>query len=53
LEAVATGCHDYDACWHPTPVPDGFPFGSPDVAVVWALVFVVSFIVFVQRLGRR
>jgi hypothetical protein len=52
LEAVATGCHDYAACWRPVAPPDGFPFVSLEVMAVWASLLLLSVGVLLRRLGR-
>ena len=52
LQALATGCGDYDSCWHPVAIPDGFPFVSAGVAIAWAALFLLSLIVLIRRLGR-
>jgi hypothetical protein len=52
LEAFATGCPDYDTCWRPVPTPDGFPFASPELAAVWAILLVLCLFLVVRRLGR-
>jgi hypothetical protein len=51
-EAVATPCPDYDSCWRPVEVPDGFPFVSGSLAAVWWILFLVCIGVFIARLGR-
>lgn len=51
-EAVATYCHDYDACWRPVEIPDAFPFVSTEAAFGWIALFVVCVVLFVRRLGR-
>jgi hypothetical protein len=52
LEAVATGCPDYDRCWRPTPTPDGFPFASPELAALWVALLVLTIFLLLHRLGR-
>lgn len=52
LEALATSCHDYDACWRPVAPPDGYPFVSLEVTAVWTGLLLLSVIVFLRRLGR-
>jgi hypothetical protein len=53
LEAVGTGCADYEACWRPVETPDGFPFASVELAVVWVVLLLVSIAVLLRRLGRE
>jgi hypothetical protein len=52
LEAVGTGCHDYEACWRPVETPDGLPLASIELAVVWAALLFLSIAVLLLRLGR-
>jgi hypothetical protein len=52
LEAVATGCPDYETCWRPTATPNGFPFASPELAAVWVALLALSLFLLVRRLGR-
>jgi hypothetical protein len=52
LEALATGCPDYDTCWRPVRTPDGFPFASPELAALWAILVVLFLFLLLRRLGR-
>lgn len=52
VEALATGCGDYDACWRPVSPPDGFPFVPWYVAGLWLALLVVCVVAFIHRLGR-
>ncbi|MGH3030024.1 MAG: hypothetical protein ACRDNE_04545 [Gaiellaceae bacterium] len=52
LEAVGTGCRDYEACWRPVETPDGLPFASVELAVVWAALLLLSIAALLRRLGR-
>jgi hypothetical protein len=51
-EALATYCHDYDACWRPVETPDGLPFVSVEAGIVWAVLLVLSIGLLVARLLR-
>ena len=51
-EALATYCHDYDACWRPVATPDGLPFVSVEAVVVWAVLLVLSIGLLIARLPR-
>jgi hypothetical protein len=53
LVALATGCPDYERCWRPVETPDGFPFASVELAVVWGILLVLSVALLLQRLGRQ
>jgi hypothetical protein len=53
LEALATGCPDYETCWRPVETPDGFPFASVEVAVVWGVLLILSLGMLLRRLGRE
>jgi hypothetical protein len=53
LEALATGCADYETCWRPVETPDGFPFASAELAVLWAVLLILSLAMLLRRLGRR
>jgi hypothetical protein len=52
LEALATGCADYDTCWRPVETPDGFPFVSVPVAAAWTALLVICIGMLLLRLHR-
>jgi hypothetical protein len=53
LVALATGCADYETCWRPVETPDGVPLASAELAVVWAVLVVLSLAMLLRRLGRE
>ncbi|MGH3060181.1 MAG: hypothetical protein ACRDNA_02075 [Gaiellaceae bacterium] len=53
LQALATGCPDYQTCWRPVETPDGLPFASVELAVAWAVVLALSLAMLLRRLGQE
>jgi hypothetical protein len=52
LEALATGCADYETCWRPVQTPDGFPFASAELVVVWGVLLILTLAMLLRRLGQ-
>lgn len=52
LEAVAMPCPENGACWRPVPVEGGFASVSADVALVWAVLFILFLVLLVRRLRQ-